>query len=212
MNQADSLPNAEEQPRTPQAIGHETTDVNPYYLTLFGIGLLVIVAIVLLVLAWMFRRMETAARRADPPPSPVADDQVPPPPRLQTAPAADLAQMRREDQHVLSSYAWTDREQRKVRIPIDRAMEILVQRGFPEPAPPPPAPIQQPDQPQQDQPQQEQQQQQQSARSTEPSSAGGTPEHPTGACGDESGEEPQERRLNQPQRTPQATPRVESGR
>lgn len=43
-------------------------------------------------------------------------------------PEADLAALRRkEDQH-LNSYAWIDRETKRVQIPIERAMELLAQR------------------------------------------------------------------------------------
>jgi hypothetical protein len=120
--------------------GHETTDVNPYYVGLFGLGLAGVIAIVLVSLYWTFWSYESAARRADPPPSPVAGSQTPPLPRLQVQAARDLAELRHEQERVLSTYDWIDRQQQTVRIPIDRAIAVLAERGLAEPAGPPPNP------------------------------------------------------------------------
>ena len=43
-------------------------------------------------------------------------------------PAADLAELRAREQKRLSGYDWIDREHKVVRIPIDRAMELLAAR------------------------------------------------------------------------------------
>jgi hypothetical protein len=91
------------------------------------------IAIVLPLLGWVMARLEKAAEKSDPVPSPVASDQTPPAPRLENDPAADLARLRREEDDKLSSYGWIDREQGVVRIPVDRAIEILAERGLPEP-------------------------------------------------------------------------------
>jgi hypothetical protein len=60
---------------------------------------------------------------------------LPPEPRLQsipgnsTYPEDDLRQMQRENDAVLNSYGWVDRESGIARIPIDEAMRLLVQQG-----------------------------------------------------------------------------------
>ena len=54
-----------------------------------------------------------------------------PSPRLQIDPAGDLAELRKIEAARLSSYAWVDRNGRIARIPIERAMDILAQRGLP---------------------------------------------------------------------------------
>ena len=51
-----------------------------------------------------------------------------PAPRLQTDPHADLAQLRAREQAQLDGYGWVDRGAGTVHIPIDRAMELFVQR------------------------------------------------------------------------------------
>ena len=52
-------------------------------------------------------------------------------PQLQTTPAADLQRIRTHEDRILNSYAWSDRQTGVVRIPVERAMELLVQRGLP---------------------------------------------------------------------------------
>jgi hypothetical protein len=48
----------------------------------------------------------------------------------------DLAGMRAEENKILTTYGWTDQEAGRVRIPIDRAIALLLERGLPAPAPP----------------------------------------------------------------------------
>jgi hypothetical protein len=56
---------------------------------------------------------------------------LPPEPRLQTAAPQDLRRYRADQDRILSSYAWVDQDAHIVRIPIDRAMDILVKNGYP---------------------------------------------------------------------------------
>ena len=65
--------------------------------------------------------------------SPLTRKQDPPAPRLQVDPAAELIHMRREEAQRLATYGWIDEERRVVHLPIDRAIEILAERGLPEP-------------------------------------------------------------------------------
>ncbi|HEY4120590.1 MAG TPA: hypothetical protein VGM56_22150 [Byssovorax sp.] len=64
---------------------------------------------------------------------------TPPTPRLQPSPPVDLATLRAEEERVLRGYAWIDRGNGVVSIPIDRAMELVVTRGLPARAASPPA-------------------------------------------------------------------------
>jgi hypothetical protein len=56
---------------------------------------------------------------------------LPPEPRLQTDPRDDLNNLRGGEDRVLESYGWVDRDAGIVRIPIDRAMQLVVERGLP---------------------------------------------------------------------------------
>jgi len=128
----------------PKQHGHEKTDVRPASIGLFGLSLLIMIGLVLLVLDWTMRRFEAAAERVDRIASPVARNPAPPEPRLQADPASDLASLRSEEANQLSSYAWLNRKEGKVRLPIGRAIDILAERGFPEPKGPVDLPKEQP--------------------------------------------------------------------
>jgi hypothetical protein len=51
------------------------------------------------------------------------------PVELQTLPAEDIATFRAKKRELLSSYGWVDREHGIARVPIERAMALLAQRG-----------------------------------------------------------------------------------
>jgi hypothetical protein len=57
--------------------------------------------------------------------------QLPPEPRLQISPQQDMRQMRAAEMAALHSYGWVDRQAGIVRIPIERAIELLAERGLP---------------------------------------------------------------------------------
>lgn len=57
-------------------------------------------------------------------------------PLLQVDPEAEMNAFRHEEQQKLSTYGWIDKEQGIVRIPIDRAMQIVAERGVSRVLPP----------------------------------------------------------------------------
>jgi hypothetical protein len=52
-----------------------------------------------------------------------------PAPQLQRTPLSDLENLRQRQQAQLDGYAWVDKDQGIVRIPIERAMQIVAARG-----------------------------------------------------------------------------------
>lgn len=56
---------------------------------------------------------------------------TPSPPNLQIAPRQDLEDYLATQRASLNSYGWVDEEAGRVRIPIERAMELLAERGLP---------------------------------------------------------------------------------
>jgi hypothetical protein len=85
---------------------------------------------------------ETAERR-DPAPSPLPEAnerRLPPAPRLQDAPVRDMEALRAEEDARLSSYGWIDSAAGVGRIPIDRAIDLILERGLPEVSAPSAAP------------------------------------------------------------------------
>jgi hypothetical protein len=54
-----------------------------------------------------------------------------PSPKLEEDERGQLNDIRRAEENTLYSYGWVDEKAGTVRIPIDRAMDLLVQRGLP---------------------------------------------------------------------------------
>ncbi len=52
-----------------------------------------------------------------------------PAPQLQSAPSSDLQKLQQKQQAQLQGYAWVDKDQGIVRIPIERAMQIVASKG-----------------------------------------------------------------------------------
>ncbi len=53
-------------------------------------------------------------------------------PKLEVNVAADLAGLREAERLNLNTYGWVDRTAGVVRVPIDRAMQLLLERGLPD--------------------------------------------------------------------------------
>jgi hypothetical protein len=115
-------------------IHHETTDVNVGGVLLFGAGLIVVAAIVHL-LVWVmfgyFNSREAIRGRREYPLAAAQENRNPPEPRLQTTPREDMRALRAHEDEVLTTYGWVDRNAGIVRIPIEEAMKIVVQKGLP---------------------------------------------------------------------------------
>jgi hypothetical protein len=52
-------------------------------------------------------------------------------PLLQISPRLDLRDFRAQEDNQLNSYGWVDRRAGVVRVPIERAMELVLQKGLP---------------------------------------------------------------------------------
>ncbi len=66
------------------------------------------------------------------PPAVAAERADFPLPRLQISPPVDLEKFGAEQNRELTTYGWIDRQKGIVRIPIERAIELLSQRGLPQ--------------------------------------------------------------------------------
>jgi hypothetical protein len=51
--------------------------------------------------------------------------------RLEPRPAADLMSLQKSAADRLTGYAWIDKDNGRVRIPVKRAMDLLAKRGWP---------------------------------------------------------------------------------
>jgi hypothetical protein len=111
---------------------HERSDWDLRYVVWGSIVLVVSVTLILAVSWWIFREFDRwAAGRQMGTVRTTARENIPPEPRLQVSPQGDWTEMLEREQAILGSYRWVDRSQRIVHIPIQRAMELLAERGLP---------------------------------------------------------------------------------
>jgi hypothetical protein len=112
---------------------HETTDAHFKRVLVTGFGLLgIMVAGMLISLgAYLFFKGRTASPGSVPVTfEHVREENLPPKPVLQADPSVALKEMRRMEDSVLASYAWSRKDSGLVQVPIERAMELLVQKGL----------------------------------------------------------------------------------
>ena len=97
----------------------------------FGLGLVATI-VVFGVLMWVLTVQFRDARIAqDPPPPalPEARQSYPPTgPLLQAFPEHDLRELLARDREAVERYAWVDQEAGIARVPIERAMELLIEQ------------------------------------------------------------------------------------
>lgn len=115
-------------------VSHETRDVNVFQISAFGIGLL-LACIVTVFAMWvmfdfLFKRED--AKNADNPAALMMNQRAQPPkPNLQAEPKVELKDLRTNEETILNSYGWVDQSKGIVRIPIDQAIDMVVQKGLP---------------------------------------------------------------------------------
>jgi len=110
---------------------YEKRDANIRSLVMFAAGLLMVLVATLFAMAKLFKYF-TASQSLGPPASPFSTTRpLPPQPRLQVEPHEDLQRYREAEEELLHSYGWVDQKAGVVRIPIERAMDLIVQRGLP---------------------------------------------------------------------------------
>jgi hypothetical protein len=111
-------------------VGHEERDTNIRAILWFALTLAGTILVVMVLMKWVLGVL--------PEPQPATTSltaaqasELPPEPRLQVNAPEDLEKLRAREDSVLDSYGWVDKQNGIVRIPIDRAMDLLAQRGLP---------------------------------------------------------------------------------
>jgi len=139
---AEIKPKTAEEPRNPH-VRYEFGDVNAVSVTKFGIGMAFLILVFLFVLAGLFRYLAKQAAEVEPPVPPMGAmvQKLPPEPRLEPHPSLDMKQMRAAEDQILHQYAWIDPDKGIVRIPVDRAMDLILEKGLPAVNPQPGAPM-----------------------------------------------------------------------
>ena len=111
--------------------GYEHADANVRRLYEFGASLAILIIVVMCAMVYtydFFAKHESLG----PPASPFENQrELPPQPRLQPHPATDLKRYCELEQQQLSTYGWMDQQTGVVRVPVDRAMDMVLQKGLP---------------------------------------------------------------------------------
>jgi hypothetical protein len=129
--------------------GFEQEDLSPQGVFYFMGGLAVLGVVIYFILVGMYRYLDNYDRTHQPPANPMASTtgvdpqsmtypqiqgQVQntfPKPVLEYSEQTQYIEELKKQNEVLSSYDWVDQQNGIVRIPIDRAMDLLAQHGLP---------------------------------------------------------------------------------
>ncbi len=115
-------------------IHHEQSDANVRGVFAFALGLVIAAGFIYFIVWLLFGFLAGREARRVQPEFPLAAQQqnrLPPEPRLQTNPRQDLSDLHAQEDATLTTYGWVDKNAGTVRIPIDQAMKLTVQRGLP---------------------------------------------------------------------------------
>ena len=113
-------------------VHHEREDVDARALTKFGLVMSAIVVVFLFALWGLFHFLanrEAELGGALRPSAVVRPAKLPPEPRLQPNPLIDMREFRASEDRILNEYNWIDPDKGIVRIPIERAMDLMVSQG-----------------------------------------------------------------------------------
>jgi hypothetical protein len=127
-----------DRPGTPESAGHGSVSHQPIHdvslrtLKWCIVGYFALLILAMLAMGGLFLWMESSKAEEAPETSIFAADRIlAPEPRLQVSTLDDLARLREKEEQILDSYRWVDKEAGIVGIPIDRAKELLLERGLP---------------------------------------------------------------------------------
>lgn len=118
----------------PQPLSRDADGVDVVRVVRYLVILTVMILVVSAGLWGMVRLLGGRARAGDPVPGPLAvreEGRRPQGPRLQEHPFRDIEDLRRDEQIALADYA-RDPQTGAIRIPVERAMDLVAERGLPD--------------------------------------------------------------------------------
>ncbi|HZQ67854.1 MAG TPA: hypothetical protein VFA68_04980 [Terriglobales bacterium] len=123
---------------------YEREDMSPGAIFSFLVGLAIASVLIYLIVIGMYKFLDSYQRAHQPPQNPLAVPTAPdtrditmadihqfPQPRLETNERIELNGFRLAEEQQLHSYGWVDKNAGVVHIPIEKAMQLLAQRGLP---------------------------------------------------------------------------------
>ncbi len=135
--------------RDPPETGYEQQDLSVTGVFYFMVGLAVVIALVYGIAGGMYKFLENTDKKRQEPVNPMAIktgvdtrsmnfptvqrkvDETFPQPVLEHNERVQYDDFEKEQDKILASYDWVDPKNGIVRIPIDKAMDLLAQRGLP---------------------------------------------------------------------------------
>jgi hypothetical protein len=116
-------------------VRYEKEDINERSTFWFGVWILALMVGVAFLLKPLYNLLVARGVEGQAPAAYVAEADPaalePSAPRLQVTPELDLAQFRAQEDAILGSYAWVEKDRGIVRIPIEEALRIVAERGLP---------------------------------------------------------------------------------
>jgi len=119
-------------------LGYEPRDVSAGPLLKWTVALAIFVAASLLVSLGIYNLTMPPPEKMRQKTGPVnAVQPIPDAPILQVNPALDMREFRIKEDSTLHQYGWVDQSRGIARIPIERAMDLVLEKGLPARQPPP---------------------------------------------------------------------------
>jgi len=115
-------------------LGHEAADADIGPLIKFAIFMALTTVVCAAICVGLYRYLDQREAREKAGRYPLAAGlarPLPPPPRLQNYPFYDLKALRGDENRVLEQYGWVDKNAGGVRIPVERAIDVLAEKGLP---------------------------------------------------------------------------------
>jgi hypothetical protein len=110
---------------------YEVHDAQARPIVAAGLTLGIGTAIVFVIVFWLFHHFTSKAEQQGYVNPMGATGLNPALPRIEEHPAETLQDLRTHENKVLNSYGWVDKKAGVVHMPIDRAMDLVLQRGLP---------------------------------------------------------------------------------
>lgn len=113
------------------AVGHELKDAQtrPLAFAALGLGVLLLASFIVMGVVLRSTGNTLADTSSDLPTTAAMQMQIPPSPRIEQNPILDGNQIVADATKKLAGYGWVDEQAGTAHIPIERAMELVVERG-----------------------------------------------------------------------------------
>lgn len=112
------------------------SEINIRVFAWLTVALLALIGVAMVSMWFLTSNLYSQEKAQDPPPPIMIEARMPhepPAPRLQSDPFIELEQLRSAEATRLTSYGWDKGSAENAHIPIDRAMDLLVEQGLPAP-------------------------------------------------------------------------------